>query len=239
MVEHGVPDSRLTVIKQVDDYIDGNNKHCSRWLCECSCEGRNQIVVIGRNLKNGNTQSCGCLHKENVWQSLHKKNEYNLSGEFGILLASNTKEEVYFDLEDAEKILIHNWYIEACGYPATTIDDKQIRLHSFLGYYRPDHHDRNKLNNRKSNLIECTNQENIRNSSARKNNTSGITGVYLNKLRNKWVAQNTIDRKTKSLGYYTNQYDAIRARLEAESKYFKEFAPQRHLFAEYDIVECE
>lgn len=34
------------------------------WKCECSCENHTIIIVQGSNLRNGNTQSCGCLHKE-------------------------------------------------------------------------------------------------------------------------------------------------------------------------------
>jgi len=37
------------------------------------------------------------------------------------------------------------------------------------------------------------------------------------------------------LGSYKNIENAIIARLKAEKNYFKEFAPQRHLFKEYKI----
>lgn len=33
------------------------------WKCRCDCG--NEIVATGSALKSGNTQSCGCLHKEN------------------------------------------------------------------------------------------------------------------------------------------------------------------------------
>lgn len=49
---------RLIVAKRMD-----NDKHKnSRWLCRCKC-GKNK-VVLGCNLKNGRTKSCGCLFKE-------------------------------------------------------------------------------------------------------------------------------------------------------------------------------
>ena len=32
MWEHGVPDSRLTVIKQVEDYVTPKGQHHSQWL---------------------------------------------------------------------------------------------------------------------------------------------------------------------------------------------------------------
>lgn len=44
------------------------------WKCECSCENHTIIVVQSNNLRNGNTQSCGCLHKEkfNGYKHGHK-----------------------------------------------------------------------------------------------------------------------------------------------------------------------
>ena len=41
----------------------------------------------------------------------------------------------------------------------------------------------------------------------------------------------------KKLGRFSDKEDAIKARLQAEAKYFKEFAPQRHLFKQYGILE--
>lgn len=67
MSEHGVPDSRLTVIKQVDDYIfPKSQKRLARWLCECSCNDHNKVITISTKLKNGEIKSCGCLKKRKV-----------------------------------------------------------------------------------------------------------------------------------------------------------------------------
>ena len=52
----------------------------------------------------------------------------------------------------------------------------------------------------------------------------------------KWIADIRIDKKTKHIGVYLNKEDAIRARLNAENKYFGNFAPQRHLFEQYGIT---
>ena len=46
---------------------------------------------------------------------------------------------------------------------------------------------------------------------------------------------NNQDNKTKYLGTFIDKKDAIKCRLKAEKLYFKEFAPQRHLFKEYGI----
>lgn len=52
---------RLAVIKRVEDYITSNNNHYIQYLCQCNCENHTLIKVIGSNLKNGNTSSCGCI----------------------------------------------------------------------------------------------------------------------------------------------------------------------------------
>lgn len=53
---------RLIVIK-----LSGRNKHGHlRWLCLCSC--KKEVVILGINLRRGDTQSCGCLNKEKIVQ---------------------------------------------------------------------------------------------------------------------------------------------------------------------------
>lgn len=51
---------RLTV----DGYVGSDKRNCARWLCSCSCGMKK--TVLGYLLRNGHTQSCGCLHIEFV-----------------------------------------------------------------------------------------------------------------------------------------------------------------------------
>lgn len=239
MSEHGVPDSQLIVIEQTEDYIKPNGQRVAQYLCECNCRERTKLNVRMDVLKSGRVKSCGCLHKEKARQQglkSKKKNKYELLQEYGILWTTNTNELVYFDLENSQDILRYSWYKDSEGYASTHINKIKVRMHNFLGYYYPDHHNRNKLDNRKSNLIICTAQENNRNMPIKNNNTSGVIGVYFNRDSSKWVSQININKnKVKSLGLFTNKKDAIIARLKAEAQYYGEFAPQRHLFAKYDI----
>lgn len=87
-----------------------------------------------------------------------------------------------------------------------------------------DHINHNGLDNRKSNLRICTNQENIRNCITPKNNKSGYKGIYWAKDKNKWTVQITLNNKTKYIGRYEKLEDAIAARKEATKKYYGEFA---------------
>ena len=47
---------KLTVIKQVEDYVDPSGRHKAQWLCECSCNQHKQVIVLGDSLKGKKTQ---------------------------------------------------------------------------------------------------------------------------------------------------------------------------------------
>lgn len=238
MSEHGVSDSRLTVIKQTEDYISPSGIHYAQWLCECNCEEHNRLKIRGSDVKNGHTLSCGCLQKERAIKSNKKHNPYDLSKEYGIGFAINTNNPFYFDLEDYETIKDFCWYERIRdGFSSlyTSTNGKLIRMHQMLGYNGYDHENRNELDNRKSNLRKATQKENSRNRSVAKNNTSGFIGVYFSQKARKWWAMIEVNGNKLYLGLFSNKTDAIKSRLIAEAKYFKKFAPQRHLFEEYGI----
>ena len=62
------------------------------------------------------------------------------------------------------------------------------------------------------------------NSKLPNNNTSGIKGVCWNKNYQKWFAYIKINQKSINLGYFINFDDAVKARKEAEEKYFGEYS---------------
>ena len=246
MWEHGVPDSKLTVLKQVEDYVSPSGVHYARWLCECNCKEHNKIIVDGYSLKSGHTRSCGCIHKKSLMQVCNnnkKENKYDISGEYGIGWTSNTNKEFYFDLEDYDKIKDYCWceHILSNGYHALEARDLQskkvIRMQwLIIGKYY-DHKNRNPLDNRKDNLRSASKNENNQNHKKFVTNTSGFSGVIWHKAQQKWTARISVDNKRVFLGYFDTKREAIIARLQAELKYYgNQFAPQRHLFKEYDIT---
>ena len=244
MSEHGVPDSRLTVIRQVEDKIKSNGVHEAQWECECSCEEHNKVIVVGHLLRNGGVRSCGCLRRESAIKNGHnnkKYNKYDLSGNYGVGWTSNTSREFYFDLEDYDKIKDYCWceciskgyhWLQAKDYK----NNKTIMMHQLIYGKYCDHIDRNPLNNQKENLRPSTFSENTQNRGLFKNNISQITGVHYHKSNGMWMAYINKNKKRTHLGYFTNKEDAIVARLNAEVKYFGRFAPQKHLFEQYNIT---
>ena len=73
MWEHGVPDSRLTVVREY-----GKDKYGSwLWESKCSCGSEKIVIAHIKDLKSGNTKSCGCLNKERIKQSRTKHGDSN------------------------------------------------------------------------------------------------------------------------------------------------------------------
>lgn len=170
-----------------------------------------------------------------------KYNEYDLIGSCGVGY-TRKGETFYFDLEDYDKIKKYCWSKNKQGYLRAndlTRNNRVIFMHQLLckcpkGMI-PDHYNRIKTDNRKVNLIPSTFSENMANKSKLSNNTSGFTGVSWHKKTGKWRAYITYNKKVISLGVFNDKKEAVIARLKAEKEYFKEKAPQRHLFKEYGI----
>lgn len=53
----------LTVIQRAENTKEGR----AVWLCKCDCG--NEVKVLGKHLRSGNTKSCGCYQRERAAQS--------------------------------------------------------------------------------------------------------------------------------------------------------------------------
>ncbi len=82
-----------------------------------------------------------------------------------------------------------------------------------------DHVDGDTTNNKIANLRSCTNQENCKNASISKSNTSGCTGVVWSRQKQKWWANIMVDAKQIYLGTFSDFSQAVKARKDAEIKY--------------------
>lgn len=193
------------------------------WRCSCDCG--NQIVVSRGNLKSGTTQSCGCLHKERTSQAHSKATAFDLSGPYGIGYAVNNGEPFFFDKEDYDKIASYSWFVSDQGYIMTrNKDGRLIRMHRLITDYDDDvdHKDRNRVDNRKSNLRPTNKQLNGINRGCNQNNVLGVKGV--SKIKGRFYARIMKDGKQISLGGFATLEEAHKARIEAEKKLFGEFA---------------
>lgn len=64
----------LTVIARAENTKDKR----AQWLCKCKCG--NEVVVLGKLLRNGHTRSCGCLAKETIIKRNMERGGGDLTG---------------------------------------------------------------------------------------------------------------------------------------------------------------
>lgn len=235
----------LTVLEQIEDYISPNGAHWAQYRCECDCG--NFVNVKGVDLTRKETTDhkpkthCGCLSTMNRSEAQRKQNIYRFEEDAVVGVTYNTGDCFFADLEDFELIKDYCWFVheDDTGYKSLVArvpgTDKHIKMSHLLGFKNYDHINRNSLDNRKSNFRKADNTENMRNRSLFSNNKSGVTGVYWAKDKDRWVASVKINKKDKYLGAFADKEDAIKARLQAEADYYGAFAPQQHLFEQYDI----
>ena len=86
-----------------------------------------------------------------------------------------------------------------------------------------DHIDHNPLNNCRSNLRICTQQQNCMNRGKTERNKSGVIGVYWFKSSEKWRARINLNNKDIYLGLFDSLEEASKARKEAEIKYYGDY----------------
>jgi hypothetical protein len=224
---------RLYVIG-LSDIID----RLAYWLCKCSCEKGNIVIVRGSNLRNGTTKSCGCLSAEmSVQRNRDRKSEniYDLSGEYGIGFDSKGL-KFYFDLEDYEKIKIYKWYVSNANYVMSSFlptgSKKGGKISLFMHRIVTncldeklaiDHINHDRTDNRKENLRIVNYSQNGQNKYNKVDTSSGRRGVSWSKTAKKWDCYISIEGKRIKLGYYDSLDEAIKIREDAEIKYFGEY----------------
>lgn len=138
------------------------------------------------------------------------------------------KDGTFYKKENGKEISTH---LTGRGYLQTNLFKKSIFIHRLIFIYTygysptsVDHINGNKLDNRPENLREASVTENNRNVGLRKDNSSGVKGVYWKKENKKWRAQIRVDGKRKHLGYFDDLELAELVAEEARNKYHGEFA---------------
>ena len=222
---------RLTVIEEVEPKRSPCGATHRMIKCKCDCNGKETIVYLN-GLRRGTTKSCGCLQREAISKRFKKENIYLISKKYGYVIGYTSNMDKFFiDYDDYEKVKKYCWYKNKDGYfdSVDKTTSKHVKLHRLIMGFPDnrvvDHIDRDKTNNRKSNLRLCTMKENCRNRSVLDSNKSGTPGVCWHKRDKKWQASITVNYKRIYLGSFVNKDEAIKARLEAEKKYYGSFSP--------------
>jgi len=124
---------------------------------------------------------------------------------------------VLIDDADVHVVGKHAWFLNPQGYACTTLrvspgkkGRKTIGMHRLILGDTPeahiDHINRNKLDNRRENLLPCSCAENNRNKPTRKNKSSKHRGVSKN--RDSWQVVLRVNGKLKWFGIYATEEEA-------------------------------
>lgn len=216
---------KLTLIERIHKYNGG--KHV---FYKCKCECGNILYIKGTSIISGNTKSCGC-HKKQVNRircfETRKVNDYKIIKDIVYIKPSNSDLEILIDIDDLNDVLNYYWRINKNGYAVAKKRDYSciaIKLHRLISKNNTknptDHINRNKLDNRKSNLRICTPIVNSNNVGITKFNSTGYKNVVKNKNK---FAVNFVHFGT---AYWVGKYKSINEAVEARNKKYKELGIQ-------------
>jgi hypothetical protein len=179
-----------------------------RWLCQCDCG--NVKSVSGAVLNKGQSQSCGCYHRE---RTKLPKNRSELTGQtFGSLTVVEfshiDKSETYWQCKcDCGKDIVvrgrhlQSGGVQSCGHLEAANRDKiNKRLKPFI--------------------VDNTNIALIRNDKVNARNKSGIRGVFQRSSDLKWIGKITFRKKTYRY-VFNEKEDAAKWRTVMEELLFK------------------
>lgn len=134
------------------------------------------------------------------------------------------------DAADHEWLSQWKWCADGYGYAIREERGERIRMHRLLlpGVETVDHINRNRADNRRSNLRPCNRQEHARNTSKhrrRRAPSSRFKGVCFRKDTGKWTAYINVDRGERQyLGCFATEEAAAAAYDTAALRAFGAFA---------------
>lgn len=133
-------------------------------------------------------------------------------------------------VDNSDFRMLRKWaWSFARGYAFRMEKGKPLSMHRFLMNppigMEVDHRDGNPLNNQRSNLRICNDQQQSWNTrKVSRPTTSRFKGVCWSKRSNNWLAKIRANSRQKNLGHFYNEVEAALAYDRAAIHYFGEFA---------------
>lgn len=183
-------------------------------LCKCDCGTIKRVRID--SLKAGRVVSCGCkrgtIHGMRntrfygIWDNMNQRcgnpnaTGFEYYGGRGLVVCEKWKSFLGFKEDMYESYEAH---AAEHGEKNTSID----RINNDDGYHI-------------DNCRWATNSKQSRNQRVGSNNSTGYRGVSINSAKGKYFASIELDGQRKSLGYYDELIDAVKARRAAEAFYY-------------------
>lgn len=131
------------------------------------------------------------------------------------------------DAADADFVNQWRWSLRSGGYVHRGTNSRgHYFLHrELLGCVEGDgvvvdHINRNRLDNRRSNIRATTKQGNGQNSSSQRGKSSQYRGVHWSKTSKCWIVQVKVDGRAKHIGRFTDEEEAARAAQAARRMHY-------------------
>lgn len=184
---------RLTVLGD-----DGTRTKTSKVLWRCRCDCGNEVHVLGSNLKQGATKSCGCLNSE-------KRRE-----RFKDLAGTETENFKIIDKAYSKNQRVWwNCICKHCGR-SVILNNNLIDHQASCGCRRGAS---------KAYMDSIRDPESLKSTRPTAKSTTGVRGVYFNKRKGSYQAFINVDKKPKYLGSSKSFEKAVALRKEAEEEY--------------------
>ncbi|WP_391557213.1 hypothetical protein [Robertmurraya sp.] len=201
----------LTIIKEGPK----SNGGVRQVWCKCDCGNEELTLVRTNNLQSGNTSSCGCVGEESrKTHGMSNTRTYQIHE--GMLRRCNCPQQLGFENYGGRGIKVRERWNPLLGGSFENFFEDMGEAPEGMSLDRIDFND----DYYKENCRWATNSIQGYNKGLDPNNTSGKSGVSWYTQNQKWSAEIHVENQHIRLGMFNNFEDAVKAREEAELKYY-------------------
>lgn len=183
--------------------------------CKCDCGNEDLTLVTTNNLISGNTSSCGCVGEESrKTHGMSSTRTYQIHE--GMLRRCNCPQQLGYENYGGRGITVRERWNPLLGGSFENFYEDMGEAPEGMSLDRIDFND----DYYKENCRWATNSVQGYNKGLDPNNTSGKSGVSFYTKQGKWSAEIHVENRHIRLGMFVNFDDAVKAREEAELKYY-------------------
>lgn len=183
--------------------------------CKCDCGNEDLTLVTTNNLVSGNTSSCGCVGEESrKTHGMSNTRTYQIHE--GMLRRCNCPQQMGYENYGGRGIKVRERWNPLLGGSFENFFEDMGEAPEGMSLDRIDFND----DYYKENCRWASNSIQGYNKGLDPNNTSGKSGVSFYTLQGKWSAEIHVENQHIRLGMFVNFEDAVKAREEAELKYY-------------------